>query len=86
MAGDGHMAGFGAAGWSVGGKLIASTYEGKLLQPADDGESWKDLGTTEESRFFHRLVPLTEDSLISLGGANRQIGKFLELEVIEVEE
>lgn len=84
LAGKGRMAGFGAAGWSVGGKLIASTYEGKLLQLAEDGESWKDLGTTEESRFFHRLVPLTDSSLISLGGANMESGKFLDLEVIEL--
>ncbi|MEC8558133.1 MAG: hypothetical protein VXZ82_24255 [Planctomycetota bacterium] len=86
LAGDGRMAGFGAAGWSVGGKLIANTYEGKLLQLADDGKTWEDLGTTEESRFFHRLVPLTNSSLISLGGANMEIGKFLNLEVIKLEQ
>lgn len=86
LIGDGRMAGFGAAGWSVGGKLIASTYEGTLLQLADDGQSWKHLGTTEDSRFFHRLVPLTDSSLISLGGANMEIGKFLDLEVIQLDQ
>lgn len=84
LVGENGMAGFGAAGWSVGGKLIVSTYEGKVLQLADDGKSWRSLGDSQDSRFFHRLIPLDETRVVSVGGANMEAGKFLDLEVLSI--
>ncbi|MEM7473469.1 MAG: DUF1668 domain-containing protein [Planctomycetota bacterium] len=84
LPGKGMMAGFGAAAWSHAGKLVVSTYEGKVLHLSDDHQSWEDVGATDDSRFFHRLLPLEEASLISIGGANMREGKFLALEVIEL--
>lgn len=82
LVGDGRMAGFGAAAWSVGGNLLVSTYEGKVLQLDESGDSWKQLGASETSRFFHRLIPIDDRSVVSVGGANMEEGKYLELEVI----
>ena len=84
LNGESGMAGFGAASWSVGGKLLVSTYEGKVLQLSNDGQSWQELGDTQDSRFFHRLVPLNATSVLAVGGANMESGKFLELEVLSV--
>lgn len=86
LPGKGSMAGFGAAGWSVGNKLIVSTYEGDILQLAADGMLWETNGKSEGSRFFHRLVPLANDSVIAVGGANMEAGKFLNLEVLKTED
>lgn len=83
LTGKGSMAGFGAAGWSVNGKLLVSTYEGDVLQLATDGQSWRTVGRSEGSRFFHRLVPLENDRVIAVGGANMEEGKFLNLEVLQ---
>jgi N-acetylneuraminic acid mutarotase len=84
IPGDVSMAGFGAAAWSVDGKLIVSTYEGLVLSWNDNSKSWINLGKTVDARFFHRLLPLKNGKLVSLGGANMDSGKFVELEVISV--
>lgn len=84
LLGKTPMAGFGAAGWSVNGKLVVSTYEGDLLQLDDSGDSWLELGKSKDSRFFHRLVPLDDNRLIALGGANMESGKYLNLEIISI--
>ncbi|MFN3189225.1 MAG: Kelch repeat-containing protein [Aureliella sp.] len=85
LTGEGRMAGFGAAGWSVGGTLLVSTYEGDVLTLSDDGQSWTSNGKTEDSRFFHRLIPLGSEKVVSVGGANMESGKYLNLEVIAVD-
>ncbi len=81
LLGEGNMAGFGAAGWSIDGALVVSTYEGDVLRLASDYESWINLGKSETSRFFHRLLPFT-NKLLSVGGANMEEGKYLNLEVL----
>ncbi len=83
LPGAGPMAGFGAAAWSVDGKLIASTYEGNVLRLDDDGKSWIAIGKSDDSRFFHRLIPLATNSLLAVGGANMDSGKFLDVEVLK---
>lgn len=84
LLGEGRMAGFGAAAWSVNNQLIVSTYEGKVLRLDDTGKTWTKLGKTEDSRFFHRLLPLDSNRLVSVGGANMEEGKYLNLEVVEL--
>lgn len=83
LIGKGRMAGFGAAGWSVGGQLVISTYEGDIL--ILDGKTWKTLGKSEDSRFFHRLIPIGNNKLVAVGGANMESGKFLNLEILAIE-
>ncbi len=78
------MDGFGAACWNLNGKLIVSNIDGKLYKLDDAGAQWTELPNTRDARFFHRLLPLDEHRLISLGGANMESGKFTEPEIIEV--
>ncbi len=82
LHGEEEMAGFGASGWSADGELIITTYEGDIQSYDAKSKSWKVLGKTADARFFHRLVPLTAQKLLAVGGANMEIGKFLELEVV----
>ncbi len=84
LIGDKPMAGFGAAGWSVDGNLIVSTYEGDLERWNDADEKWQLLGRADTARFFHRLLPLAPKTLVAVGGANMGEGKFLELEPVVV--
>ena len=82
LVGEKAMAGFGASGWSANGQLIVTTYEGNIEQWDNDAKSWKVLGKSSDARFFHRLLPIAPNSLIAIGGANMESGKFLDLEVI----
>jgi hypothetical protein len=82
LLGEKPMAGFGAAGWSVEGALVVTTYEGDIQRWNEDAQQWELLGKTADARFFHRLLPLDGQHVVSLGGANMAEGKFLELEVI----
>jgi hypothetical protein len=84
LAGENDMNGFGASGWSIDGKLVVTTYAGDIQQLATDGSEWIIAGKTKDARFFHRLLPLSTNSLIAVGGANMEEGKFLEPERIEV--
>ncbi len=82
LIGEKAMAGFGASAWSAGGKLIVTTYEGDIEQWDESANNWKVLGKSSDARFFHRLMPIDDKSLIAIGGANMESGKFLNLEVI----
>jgi N-acetylneuraminic acid mutarotase len=84
LTGESRMAGFGAAGWSVGGNLVVSTYEGDVLRLSDDEQAWEKIGKSQDSRFFHRLIPLSDRQCIAVGGANMEEGKYTNLDVLEV--
>ncbi|MCC7333936.1 MAG: hypothetical protein IT422_02500 [Pirellulaceae bacterium] len=84
LVGEKNMDGFGASGWSIDGRLIVTTYSGDIQQLAADGRAWEVIGKTKDARFFHRLLPLKENSLVSVGGANMEEGKYLEPEVINM--
>ncbi len=79
------MAGFGASGWSVNGKLIVTTYEGDIECWDDAKGVWKVVGKAADARFFHRLLPIDAKQLVAIGGANMESGKYLELELIRAE-
>ncbi len=78
------MEGFGAACCTSGGRLHVSTSSGKLLRLAKDGQAWEELRTLGSGRFFHRMLPIGDARLISLGGANMETGKFSDSEVVEL--
>lgn len=82
LLGQEPMAGFGASGWSLDGKLIVTTYEGDIQVWDDAKETWNSVGKTVDARFFHRMVPLDATHLVSIGGANMEEGKFLDLEPV----
>ena len=78
LPGEG-MAGFGSAAFATGGALYVSVYDGHIFVLADEGQSWKTVAKLESGRFFHRMLPVSDDELIILGGANMQVGKFTEI-------
>ena len=63
---------------------MVSTYEGDVVLLAEDGDSWKSIGKSEDSRFFHRLIPIDASQVLAVGGANMESGKFLKPEVLSV--
>ncbi len=77
------MAGFGVSGWSVNGKLVVTTQEGQLEELVD-GKTWNIIGQTKDARFFHRVLPIGNNKLVAIGGANMGVGKFTETEIISV--
>lgn len=78
------MDGFGCSAFATGGALYVSTYSGTLQKLAADGKSWETVKQLERDRFFHRMLPLSEDQLIVLGGASMKSGKFAEVDVIRL--
>lgn len=84
LLGEKPMAGFGAAGWSVEDQLIVTTYEGTIQRWDAEKQNWGLVGQSEDARFFHRLLPLSHHQLISVGGANMESGKFVNLEAINL--
>jgi len=85
IIGEKAMAGFGAAGWSLNGQLYITSYEGDVERWDAAKNQWVNLGKTKEARFFNRLLPVNGKQLISIGGANMEVGKFTELELIDIE-
>lgn len=80
----GAMTGFGASAFATGGALYVTTVQGDLQKLAADGKSWEVVSDGLTPRFFHRLLPLDSNHLIVVGGSNMSIGKFEEVEVIDV--
>jgi hypothetical protein len=72
---DVPLAGFGAAAVSQAGSLVASGHEGEIWRLADDASRWEVIGSLDNPRFFHRLVPLPDGSIVAIGGWHRDHGK-----------
>ncbi|MEZ6110734.1 MAG: kelch repeat-containing protein [Pirellulaceae bacterium] len=76
------MNGFGSSAFAVGGKLCVSTLKGDLQRLSDDGKSWTVVRKLDNARFFHRMLPLGDNQLLFVGGANMESGKFDQVEVL----
>ena len=83
IQGEKSMAGFGASGWSINGKLVVTSQEGKIEELAEG--TWRIIGETKDARFFHRILPIGGSALVVIGGANMGAGKFTETEVIRID-
>lgn len=79
-----QMDGFGPSAFATGGSLYVSTYSGLLQRLAKDGQSWERVTELDRARFFHRMLPLSDTQLITVGGASMESGKFDEVDVIDV--
>ena len=53
------------------------------LPALPDGKSWQIVGQLKDPRFFHRMLPTSQGTLVVVGGASMQTGKVLELEVLK---
>ena len=85
LPGEG-MEGFGSSAFSIGDALYVSTYSGKLQKLEPGSEEWKLERELRDARFFHRMLPMEGGKLVLVGGANMEIGKFLDSEVVNVNE
>ncbi len=84
LPGSGEMEGFGSSSFNVGSRLVVSTYGGSVLKLNEAADGWQQIHQLENGRFFHRLLPLTSDKFILVGGANMETGKFHEVQVLDV--
>jgi len=78
------MSGFGSSAFATGGSLYVSTMDGFVHRLTADGKSWTTIAKTDPARFFHRMLPLGDDKLVMIGGANMQEGKFTAIDAIHV--
>ncbi|MGB7327962.1 MAG: kelch repeat-containing protein [Rubripirellula sp.] len=78
------MSGFGSASFATGGQLYVSTMDGFVHQLAGDQQSWATVAKSDPARFFHRMLPTSEKELLMIGGANMEIGKFTQIDRIEL--
>jgi len=77
------MEGFGASAYTLGGRLIVSTYNGNV-QVLDAGDvEWAIAARLQDDRFFHRMLPY-ESRLLLVGGASMRSGKRLHFETVEL--
>ena len=78
------MSGFGSAAFACGGHLIVSTMDGFVHRLNSSGDSWETIAKIDPARFFHRMLPLNETTLLLVGGANMGIGKFTRIDAISL--
>lgn len=76
--------GFGAAATEIDGKLIVSTVDGAIQQLDNSTQSWRIVGQVDTGRFFHRIVPTSNNEFAMIGGANMSVGKFKETEFVRL--
>ncbi len=82
---SGAITGFGASAFATGGRLYVSTIKGDLQRLTKDGTAWEIVAQTPTARFFHRMLPIDDHHLLMVGGANMQIGKYAQIDLLTVE-
>lgn len=83
LVGDSGMTGFGASAFATGGDLFITTVTGSLQKLAKDGSAWTVVAELPTGRFFHRMLPSSEDAFVLIGGSNMQ-GRVTDVERIRV--
>ena len=78
------MSGFGSASFECNGDLFVSAMDGFVHKLSNDGTQWLTVAKMEPARFFHRMLPTDKSQLLLLGGANMEIGKFTQIDMIQV--
>jgi hypothetical protein len=80
------MDGFGSSAFLCGNDLYVSTMSGTLQSLSKDGSRWNIVAQLHQPRFFHRMLPQGNNSLLILGGASMEKGKLDSSEWIATEE
>ncbi len=83
LPGD-DMQGFGVSAWGLNSGLYASGTNGLLYRLADADGKWQQAGKLSTPRFFHRILPHGEESLLAIAGASMNDGHLKEIERIEI--
>jgi len=81
---DGPMDGFGAAACVIGDTLYASTYGGKIFSWNTGDTEWAVVAEPAQRRFFHRMVPASDKTLLMIAGASRKEGHMASVEVVNL--
>ena len=74
--------GFGNSSFELGGHLFVSTIEGHVQRL--DGDKWTLVSKLKHPRYFHRMLPLSKDELLFVGGTARSGDRVNEIETIQV--
>ena len=78
------LTGFGSAAHALGGYLYVSTIDGSVQRLNEAEKKWDVVSEYEPARFFHVMVPWTETKMLLVGGANMSVGKFTDLDAVEI--
>ncbi len=82
LPGEQGMEGFGNSSFNIGGDLVVSTHGGHVYKLNEAGDAWEKVGSLENGRFFHRLLPVSDNKFVLVGGASMESGKNFEVEVL----
>ena len=82
----GTLDGFGGSAFACRGALYVTTASGSIQRLAGDGRHWEFLGQLAHPRFFHRLLPWRNESLVVVGGGSMTTGKIPQLELLPIGE
>jgi N-acetylneuraminic acid mutarotase len=83
LPGD-DMQGFGVSAWGIDSGLYASGTDGVLYELNQVDGEWQSAGKLETPRFFHRLLPRDQKSLLVVAGASMQKGHMKDIEQVDV--
>jgi N-acetylneuraminic acid mutarotase len=83
---SGPMKAFGCSAVSINGQLLVSTYDGGIFALSNDGKDWAKVHELDAGRFFHQMLPITDNRFALVGGSHMETGSHLEVEVFEVTE
>ncbi len=78
------MSGFGSSSFAAGGELFVTTMDGFVHRLGGEGQAWQTIAKSEPARFFHRMLPEGDRGLLMIGGANMEVGKFTQIDRIQV--
>lgn len=81
---DSRMAGFATSSFSTGGELYYTGSSGVLYRLNSAGDDWENADRLIFPRMFLRLLPLSNDRLIALGGTVSGLGRTASVESIQL--
>ncbi len=84
LPGDG-MQGFGVSAWGLDSGLYVSGTDGVLYRLPNVAGQWEQVTELSTPRFFHRILPGGENSLLVIAGASMSEGHLNEIERIEIQ-
>jgi len=78
------LTGFGTSAAQVGNHLIVSAVDGSIQRFNDARNCWEIIGQIPTGRFFHRMVPISDQAFALIGGANMSTGKFRDTPIVRL--
>jgi uncharacterized GH25 family protein len=84
LPGD-DMQGFGVSAWGLDSGLFASGTDGVLYRLSSVDGNWEQAAELATPRFFHRILPAGDNSLLVVAGASMSKGHMKEIERIEIQ-